>query len=266
MRRLTRIAGIGLAAAAAFATAAAAPPDPDGDVYAYLTTLGMVVRADDQQLGQADGYFQDATLRWTNDGRFAMAVSRIPGVHETGTIVAVEAATGRTARIPCECWDVLPIGTGAAVVKVTGWGRLEKLNDLAAPSPAWREIPQPGESAPDNSWRWDLVGSENGKAYLTAGAPGGNQSLFVTDGSTEPVPIGSISRGSLNLAAPSGIAASPHLALISRVNGCDAQDQVLLALGEQGKLGVSRWEDSRLPDSGHRLRVLDSWWGRDGRL
>ncbi|MEU7802510.1 hypothetical protein AB0B10_24940 [Micromonospora arborensis] len=264
MRRLTRIGGVALVAAATLATAAPAAPGPRGDVYAYLTTLGLVVRAGNQQIGQADGFFEDATLRWTNNGRFAMAVSRIPGDHETGTIVAVDATTGRTVSIRCECWDVLPIGADAAVMKVTGWGRLETLHDLAAPSPTWHEIPQPGK-IPDDLWRWDLAGSENGRAYLTVTPPRGDPGLFVTDGSTEPVPIGVIDGERLKLAAPAAGAAGQHLALISRATSCNTQDRVLFPLLEQRKIGVSRFGEPRL-EAEHRLRVQDSWWGTDGRL
>jgi hypothetical protein len=309
MRRLSmwrRVAGATIAVLAAGTLAASAPVNPAAGTFAYLTTLAIVVHEGDQRVARGDGYFEDAVLRWTHDGRFAFAVSRLAGVTagdaetaaedstgegtvvpdttdseprnrtEDGMIVAIDTLTRSVRQIPCDCWDVLPVGDASEVVEVTGRRRLETL-DLAG-NGAWREAPAqlPVADGQDAEDPWASVhpaGSDGSTAYLAAVPSGGNAGqnmpayLVATDGAADTRIITRIESGFAQMAAPFGTARPARLALTHQdQSACDAQDHVSILDLARRTITKTSFADPAIPKAQRRIAVLDSWWGRDGGL
>jgi hypothetical protein len=285
---------------------ASGPVIPAVGTFAYLTTLAIVVHDGDRRIARGDGYFEDAVLRWTHDGRFAFAVSRLAGVAvddaetgtegttgegtiaagateseprsrtEDGTIVAIDTLTRTVKQIPCDCWDVLPVGDGSEVVEVTGRRRLETL-DLAGHG-TWRETPAQlpvadGQNAEDPWASVHPAGSDGSTAYLAAVPSGGNAGqsmpayLFATDGADDTRTITRIDSGFARLATPSGTKRPALLALTHHdQSSCDAQDHVSILNSTQRTITRTSLGDPAIPKAQRRIAILDSWWGRDGSL
>ncbi|NUT35267.1 MAG: hypothetical protein HOV79_19610 [Hamadaea sp.] len=251
---------------------------PSDRLLAYLTADQFAVVKNEKVLVQTAGKFWPRSLRWTDDGRFALAVTDVTNEQASITVLDVERRVVTTW--PCWCRKATPMADDEvwfADEQPPADVHVVKSISLSRPDTPPREVAitalqppyaQPGQRA----WRRvDILGRHNDTSLVATqaalAAKEAPERLFEIhdDGSVTQLIQMSAVYGREVLHKSSAYKQGAVAIPVTSADGCRGTGVALLLLADR----VEKPTDmSAITDHGERysVHIDDMWWGRDGKL